>query len=234
MEIADLVTTGIPFDAVLSGEQLIEPLDPSSLNSAKLIDRAALRRRFAEPHREHFSDHSEARILIERQASLIQEPIGAGATGLARGVQPDTGFPDPYDQTSDTRRQRRGSVGNSSTRLQHQACETADRDLRTNTSLVDNHERAVENIELTLLDEQNRRAVLERDRLWRREARYRSRHRLSPADQHQPAAKGLGRPETSRNCRNEGNRIGHGQAAVEIDRMERIGRPLRRGTSAAM
>ena len=57
-------------------------------------------------------------------------------------------------------------------------------------------------------------------RLWRREARYRSRHRLSPADQHQPAAKGLGRPETSRNCRNEGNRIGHGQAAVEIDRME--------------
>ena len=163
MEIADLVTTGIPFDAVLSGEQLIEPLDPSSLNSAKLIDRAALRRRFAEPHREHFSDHSEARILIERQPGLIQEPIGAGATGLARGVQPDTGFPDPYDQTSDTRRQRRGSVGNSSTRLQHQACETADRDLRTNTSLVDNHERAVENIELTLLDEQNRCAVLERD-----------------------------------------------------------------------
>ena len=180
MEIADLVTTGIPFDAVLSGEQLIEPLDPSSLNSAKLIDRAALRRRFAEPHREHFSDHSEARILIERQASLIQEPIGAGATGLARGVQPDTGFPDPYDQTADTRGQRRRGVGDSSSGLQHQACEAADRDLGTNTSAVDDDKSVVEYVELAFLDEQKRRPILERDRSRRREVGYGRGHPLMP------------------------------------------------------
>ena len=66
MEIADLVTTGIPLDAMLSGQQFIQPLDPRSLDPTQLIDRTALRRRFAEPHREHLPDHSEARLVIER------------------------------------------------------------------------------------------------------------------------------------------------------------------------
>jgi hypothetical protein len=66
MEIADLVTTGIPLDAMLSGQQFIQPLDPRSLDPTQLIDRTALWRRFAEPHGEHLPDHSEARLVIER------------------------------------------------------------------------------------------------------------------------------------------------------------------------
>ena len=58
-----------------------------------------------------------------------------------------------------------------SARLQHQAGHPAHRDVRPDAILVHDHERTVEHVDLTLLDEDDRHSVLDRDRLQGREHR---------------------------------------------------------------
>ena len=58
----------------------------------------------------------------------------------------------------------------SRTRFEHQARKAAHRDMRTHAAFVDDHERAVENVELALLDEQNRGPILDGNGAGGREA----------------------------------------------------------------
>lgn len=59
-------------------------------------------------------------------------------------------------------------MGDTSARFQHQACEPADGDMRADSGSVDHDERAVQDIEPSLLDEQDGRAILDRDGVgWR-------------------------------------------------------------------
>ena len=54
-------------------------------------------------------------------------------------------------------------MGDASARLQHQTRDPSHRNVRAHTVSVDHDERTVQNIELSLLDEQNGGAILDRD-----------------------------------------------------------------------
>jgi hypothetical protein len=85
-----------------SGDQLIELAHPHTLDAAQLIDRTALRRCFAEAHREHLAHDLEPRVLIERETRLIQQAVGARTPGLPCRIESDARFAHPDNERAGT------------------------------------------------------------------------------------------------------------------------------------
>ena len=83
----------------------------------------------------------------------MQQTVGPRPAGLSGGIEPHARFADPDKQAADPRSQGYSRVGHAGARLQHEAGQTTNRDVRANTVPVHNDERAVENIELAALDE---------------------------------------------------------------------------------
>ena len=80
-------------------------------------------------------------------------------------------------------------MGNSCSRLQHQAGDATDRDKRATPIFIDCNESAVLHVELGVLDEDQRSTFFLVEWVSGEDAPKRG-IASSPADQHQPAAKG--------------------------------------------
>lgn len=95
---------------MLGREHLVEMLDASALDPAKLVDRAALRGRFAEAHGKHVAHHLQPQVWVQRQSRLVQEPVGSRPSGLACRVEPDARLADPDQQGAGARCQSDGGT----------------------------------------------------------------------------------------------------------------------------
>ena len=111
-----------------------------------------MRRFLAEPQGIHLANHHQPQIGIKGELCLVEKAIRACTAGLARRVETHASFADPYQQCANTRGERTSGMGNPCTWLQHEARNTANRDVRTNTALVHNDEGTIEHIELALLN----------------------------------------------------------------------------------
>ena len=102
-----------------------------------------------------------------------------------------------------------GRVAHAGAGLQHDAGEPADWDLRANASLVDEHKRAVEHIELAVLEKDDARPVFHGDRAKGnvRGIRQRGLPVSGAADEHQAVPKRFCRTEAFWQACQKGCRI---------------------------
>src|SRR5579885_3412833 len=166
-----VIIPSAPIDPVLARMKLIKPFHTRALYAAQLLDRAPFRGLFAKAQGIHLPHDFEPRAFIEREARLKQQAVRSRAAGLARGIKPDARLADPDDERSRARGKRNGGMADARARLEHQACEPSDRDVRTHAILVHDYEGAIEHIELPLLDEHDGGALLEGNGPWRGQAR---------------------------------------------------------------
>jgi hypothetical protein len=75
-----------------------------------------------------------------------KEAVGSGAARLAGGVEPDTPFSHPDEETAHPRGKRDGGVTDACSGFQHQTGEPTDRNLSPYTVDVDQHEGAVQHV----------------------------------------------------------------------------------------
>jgi hypothetical protein len=76
--------------------------------------------------------------------------IGPRAAWLPRSVEADARLP-PNQKAADTSRQNHSRVAYPRSRLQHEASETANRDLNAQAILIDEHKSTVQYVKLTIL-----------------------------------------------------------------------------------
>ena len=86
-------------------------------------------------------------IIVEGQLRLVEQPVGARAAGLTRGIEPHAGLADPDQQGADPGGQSDRGMGDARARLQHQAGQAADGDVRAHAVHVDHDEGAVEDVD---------------------------------------------------------------------------------------
>jgi len=138
-----VVVALVPIDATALGQELIHFAHACAFDPAQLLDRAAGRRLLVEAASVHLAHDLETSLLVEREASLKQQPVGPSAARLAASIEADTALADPDQEAADPSRQDNGSVADAGARLQHQAGEAADWNLCTDSSLVNDDEGAV-------------------------------------------------------------------------------------------
>ncbi len=166
-----IVAPRVPLDAVHPGELLVQLANPGPFHPAKLLDRTARRRLRAEAQPVHRAHHPEPRGFVQRGRRLVEQPVRASAPRLAGGIQPHAPLAHPHDQAPHPRRQGNRRVGDAGARLQHQAGEPADRNLHPRAVRIDENERAVDHVHLPVLQEDDRRPVLQGNRPQRNEGR---------------------------------------------------------------
>ena len=169
-----VVSPPLPLHSVLPGQHLVQTLYTRSLDPPELIDGPALWSRLAETHVVHLANDLETGVGIERKPRLMKKAIRAGSPRLTSRIEADARFANPDQQTSNSRRERDGRMGDASAWLEHQACESANRNVRTYTVSIDNDERSVKDVESPLFNEQDGSAILDRDGVGWRDSRHRS------------------------------------------------------------
>ena len=90
--------------------------------------------------------------------------VGACAAWLPRCVEAHARFSDPDQQAADAGGEDHRRVADTCSGLQHNASEPADRDLRSDSGLVDEHERAIEHVEFAVFEEDDTSPILHRNR----------------------------------------------------------------------
>lgn len=159
-----VVAAALPLDPVQSRECPVGLSDPHTLNTTKLIHRATRWWLLTEPHSIHCANYPKPCCLIKRRLRLKKKAICSRPTRLPCCVEPDAGLTDPDQKATNPCRKRDRSVRDADTWLQHQARQPTNRDLYPRTILVDEHECPIDDIDLTVLKENNRRAFLQGDR----------------------------------------------------------------------
>ena len=88
-------------------------------------------------------------------------------------VEPHAGFTHPHQKAADRRGLGGRGMGYAGPRLQHQASDTADRNVRAHAIFVHYHERAIQHIDLTILDKEHGDAFFHGDGLerWKHRSR---------------------------------------------------------------
>ena len=161
LPISGVVASSLPLHAVLPCQHLVETLHARSLDPAQLINGSAPRSGLTETQVVHLANNLETRIRIKRKSRLMKETVCPCSTRLTSGVEPDAGLANPDQKTPDTCGQRHGRVGDPSAGLQHQTRESSHGNMGTHAVSVHHDEGAVQDIEASLLEEQDRRAILD-------------------------------------------------------------------------
>ncbi|UWN48097.1 hypothetical protein ASALC70_00275 [Alcanivorax sp. ALC70] len=157
-----VVTPALPDHAVLFRHQLVDFAYPRALDTSQLVHAASLRSRFAEPLLEHTAYNLEPQVRIEGELRLIEQLVGAGATGLPAGIKPDASLANPDQQGAGHRGQLDRRMGDTGARFQHDARHRADGNVHPlPVDLVDHHEGAVFHINAPVGDEHHRNAILD-------------------------------------------------------------------------
>ncbi len=147
-----IVVSTFPFNVVLTCEQAIHLSNTHALNSPKLINAAACRRRLLESKLVHSSNNVQPVILVESQLRLVQESIATRASGLASRVGPHTALPNPHKKCSAARRENHCGVTHSGPRLKKDRADTSDRNLNSRLIRLDGNECSVINIDATAFE----------------------------------------------------------------------------------
>ena len=158
-----IVPATLPANAVLPSQYLVKTLDARTLYPAKLIDGSALWSRLAETHIVHLAYDPETGSRIKRKARLMKQTVGASATRLPRGVQPDSSLPHPHQKTAHPRGKVDGRMRDTGARLQHQTRESPYRNVGTHSVAINYDEGAVEDIQPPFFNEENRCSILDRN-----------------------------------------------------------------------
>ena len=114
------------------------------------------------------SDDLGMQIIIQREFGLVEQPISTCTAWLSAGVQPHPGFTHPNQQRANQRSQTDSRVRDAGTRLQHEARNRSNRNVSTHAILVDDYERTIEYVDLTVLDEDHGNTIFHREWLERR------------------------------------------------------------------
>lgn len=154
-----IVIPGLPVNAVLLCQKLVGFPDPGAFDTSQLLDATSLWGGLSKADLVHLPDHLEAEIIIQRKLGLIEQSIGASATGLATGVQANTRFTDPHQQCSRSGRQVYGRMRYPGTRLQHDACDGAHRNMHADAILINDDKRPVLHVDLSVLDKDHRYTI---------------------------------------------------------------------------
>src|ERR1700730_14608091 len=173
--IGGIIIAAPPCYGVFPRLQFVKTCDPSTFDAPQLLDRAAFGSRLSKAHRIHLAHDFEPRVIIECETRLIEQAIGTSTAWLTGRVQPHACFANPDEKRASASSKDNGRMTNPRARLKHETGEPTDRNMGPYTVLVHDDEGTVENVELALFDEKNRRAFLHRDRAWRRATRHGAR-----------------------------------------------------------
>jgi len=136
----------VPFHPVLLGQQLVHLANPGTLDPPKLHDASLVGRFFLEAEFVHFPDNLESSGVVERQFGLIQETVGPRTARLAGRIESNTCFAYPGQQTANPGSKHHRGMRDPRAGFQHQAADTANRDVRSDTILVDYDKGAIQDI----------------------------------------------------------------------------------------
>lgn len=133
-----------------------------------LLHASTRREYLTEAHRIRLAHYLEPQTLVQRKSCLVKQPVNTRAAGLAGGIQAHAGFAHPRQQGAYPRSERSRHVRNTRTRLRNYAVHTTDGDMgehwpHPEALLVGYHEGPVYNIDLALLDEDDRHALHDED-----------------------------------------------------------------------
>ncbi len=175
---------------------------PDTFDAAQLIDGAPRRCLLPEAHGIHPAHNAQPGGIVERDAGLPEQLVGARATRLAGGVEPHAGLADPGDQRAHPGGERHGGMADAGARFQHDAGNAADGDLRPGAIGIDGDTGAVLHVQPCMFDKDQRGAVLERDRRRRGKARQALPRPAHPARRIsiRPQPKALARPKPMGSC----------------------------------
>ena len=174
MPVSGVVPPSFPLCSVLSGEDLVKTFHACPLDNRRSW--STDRRRgggLTETHVVHLANDLEARIRVERKPRLMKKTVRPRSPRLASGVEPNASLANPDEEASNSCGERYSRMGDASARLQHQTRDPSHRNVRAHTVSVDHDERTVQDIELSLLDEQNGGAIFDRDGVGRSDPRNR-------------------------------------------------------------
>ena len=160
-KLAGIIVAPSPFDAELPRQPLVDLAHANPFDAAQLIDRAAHGRILPETDLKHPPHDPQTRIGVKRGAALPKELVGTGSAGLPSGIEAHARLADPDQQRSGRGRERDGRMAGPRARFEHDRCEPADGYDRAHARHVDEDEGTIQHVKLTLLDKDDRGALLE-------------------------------------------------------------------------